>query len=124
MNKSQEICINITRALITEIHIDLSNGEKPKYTVQGVLTTDKGKQVSSFTYYNMEWAGDKHIEIPVNVHMNAAEIFRALKPIIYKKLNDEYPMLTRVSGKDAVDGETVEPAEPKVVEPEPDDIPF
>lgn len=127
MNKSNEICINITKALITEIHIDLSNGESPKYTIQGVLTTDKGKQVSSFTYWNMDYMGDKRIEIPIDVHMHAAEIFKALKPVIYRKLNDEYPMLTRVSqSKDTVDGETVEEPKPKQpIEPEdPDDIPF
>lgn len=129
MDKSNEICINITKALITSITIDLSDGEKPKYTVQGGLTTDKGKKVSDFVFWNQSWASDKEIEIPVEVHMHAAEIFRALKPIVYRKLNDEYPMLTRVTQTDeAVNGETVEepqePEEPTIIEPEPDDIPF
>jgi len=117
MDKSNEIGIHITKALVTEVRIDLSDGEKPKYVVCGVLTTDQGKKVSEFTFWNDTWiTSDKRIEIPVEIHMHAAEIFRALKPIVYRKLNDEWPQLSRVSeSKDVVEGEAVEVKE---------DIPF
>lgn len=120
MDKSNEIGIHITKALVTEVNIDLSDGEKPKYYVKGVLTTDQGKKVSEFVFFNDTWASsDKRIEIPVEIHMHAAEIFRALKPIVYRKLNDEWPQLERVAHqKDVVEGETV------VEEKKEDGLPF
>ena len=93
MKADNEINIHITKALVTRVSIDLE-GEKPKYVISGWLTTDSGRKVSEFSFWSETWVSkDKQIEIPIDVHRYAAEIFKTLKPLIYLKLNEEWPWL-------------------------------
>jgi hypothetical protein len=88
MSKINEININITKALITKISIELE-GDTPKYTVSGKLLTEQGMAVSDFIFMSEKsyWSEDKVIEVPMGIHFHSAEIFKALTPVIYKKIN-------------------------------------
>lgn len=121
MNKFNEVNINIKKALITKVSISLKeeNGQpKPSFDVFATLMTEEGKSVSDM-YFGSDWflSDDKKLEIPVELHLKAAEFFKLLTPIMYAKLNDTYKQLTDMVKVADVEGEIVE-------EPNLDDIPF
>lgn len=94
MSKINEININIKKAIMTQLNVELGKEGKVDITIRGQLLTDQGKAVSDFWFNNGEYITDeKKIVIPPNVHMLIGDIFKAMTPEIYKKMNDVYKQL-------------------------------
>lgn len=118
MSKLNEININIKKALITKVNIELKDEGKVEITATVQLLTEQNKVISEVWFSNNTWMSDERkIEIPVDVHIQIGEIFRKLTPVVYQKMNDSYTQLPAVTSKKKV--KTV-PQE----EINPDDIPF
>lgn len=92
MSKINEINIKITKAIVTSIGIELDD-EKPKYTVKGWLVTEHGQRISEFMFWTDCYADTYKLEVPVEIHQIAAELFRNMTPVIYKKINGMYKEL-------------------------------
>jgi hypothetical protein len=97
MSKVNEIKININRAIITKVWIELGDMDEeqkvPHFTVFGWLLSDTGRKVSEFTFWSNMYNPDAKIEIPLELHPHAGEIFRILQPVISKKFNNLYKAL-------------------------------
>jgi len=123
MNKGilEEIEINICKALITSVTIELKDYDKEPFielTVRGNLMTRQNKVVSEFWYSNNKWISDeKKIEVPLNLTLLTKDFFTELTPIIYRKLNDTYKQLGEVSHAEKAETVTEEKNEDS-------DIPF
>ncbi|MGH7204537.1 MAG: hypothetical protein ACREHC_08930 [Candidatus Levyibacteriota bacterium] len=100
MSKINEININIKKAVMTQINVELGKEGKVAISVKGQLLTEQGKPVSDFWFNNSTWISeDRQIEIPTHVHMLIGDIFKEMTPLIYKKLNDSYKQLPAKSVK-------------------------
>jgi len=92
MSKINEIDIKITKAIVTSIGIELEE-DQPKYTIKGWLVSENGLRVSEFMFWSNSYGDQNKIEIPVEIHRFSADIFRAMTPVIYKKINGLYKQL-------------------------------
>lgn len=94
MNKLNEINIKITKAVITQITISLKDSEKgATFDITGELLTEGGKKVSTFYFETDGWQKDRKIELPTYINLPARELFEAITPEVYKRINDSFPML-------------------------------
>lgn len=94
MNKFNEISININKALITAIRIEIEDGV-PVFYVTTSLITDKGLKISEVQLSSLNWyPNDKKLDfIPTNVHSAALEIFKAFTPVVNDKINGMFKEL-------------------------------
>jgi len=87
MSKINEININITKAVVTKISIELDiDKQVPVFTIQGTLVSDTGRKVSDFVY-GSDWYNDSKIEIPASANFPSSELFKIFTPIICEKIN-------------------------------------
>jgi hypothetical protein len=95
MRKVNEINININRAVVKSISIDLTE-DKVIWSVLGALLTKEGKEISTFSMTNNHWDDSKNIEVPLEANVYAKELFKAFMPILYKQINGEFKSLPDV----------------------------
>ena len=92
MKRVNEIDIKITKAIVTSIGIELDD-DQPRYTVKGWLVSEHGLRVSEFMFWSNSYGDTNKIEIPIEIHRYSAEIFKAMTPVIHKKINGMYKEL-------------------------------
>jgi len=93
MKKVNEFEIKITKAIITEINIELRE-DSPTWTVKGQLLTQQGMKVSDFFFSNISYfSEDKKIDVPLEANYHAKELFQQFTPVIMEKLGNMFTAL-------------------------------
>jgi len=93
MKRINELNITINKALITEVHLSLED-EGLQIYVKGDLLTDSNKKVSEFSFSSQFYSSNK-IEVPMDIHPYAREIFERMTPVIYEKLGQSFKALPK-----------------------------
>jgi hypothetical protein len=112
MKRINELNINISKAVITDIKLRLSK-EGLEVEVYGDLITKTGKSISHFSFSTTHWEEDQKLQVPMDIHNPARKIFEILTPVIYSKIEGEFKALPK--------GQGVKIAEEDI---NPEDIPF
>lgn len=89
MTKINELNINITKAVITSISIELGDKEA-EWSISGKLLTKENKEISNFSFGSEHYNDDRKIEIPVSMNVWARNMFEELAPVIKEKRQNWY----------------------------------
>lgn len=92
MARINELNIKITKAVITRVIIELQD-DKPSYSIFGQFISEQGLRVSDFHFMSSSWGQDSKIEIPPELHVYSSQLFKALTPVIYEKINGRFLQL-------------------------------
>lgn len=93
MSKINELNININKAVITEINLELNEEKGLVVSVTGALLTKENRKISEFRYSSEAWNEDNKIEVPFDLNNPARTIFEHMTPVIYEKLGNAFKPL-------------------------------
>lgn len=92
MTKINELNINITKAVISSISVELGD-EGAEWSVSGKLLTKENREISNFNFSSDSYSDDRKIKIPVSMDIWARNMFETLTPVIYEKINGQFKAL-------------------------------
>jgi len=94
MKKVNELNINITKAVISSITVELGD-DGVVWRVNGKLLTKDGKEISTFNFSTDSYCDSRKIEVPISANVWARNMFEELTPVIYRKINGEFKSLSK-----------------------------
>lgn len=101
MSKINELNINISKAIITDIELKLDEEKGLVVSVSGSLLTKENRPVSTFRYSSEAWSDENKIEVPFDLNNPARTIFERMTPVIYEKLGNAFKPLPAPKNKKA-----------------------